>query len=51
MSEMGISEEGFVVNKASERRGLGAAGGSGSDMFDSFRTQRSRKYHVAAEER
>eukprot|EP00347_Sterkiella_histriomuscorum_P023453 403334583 len=60
MNEMGLSEEGANAYSArgTERRGLGiqqqmqsSGGGGGSDQFDSFRTQRSKRYHVAAEER
>ncbi|CDW81670.1 zinc knuckle family protein [Stylonychia lemnae] len=52
MNEIGVSEEGFM-NRPTERRGLGASGpsGGGGDLFDSFRNQRSKRYHVAAEER
>ena len=41
MNEMGLSEDG-VMNRPTERRGLGASGmasgGGGGDLFDSFRT-------------
>jgi hypothetical protein len=55
LSEMGISEEGHTSGalRGTERRGLGAvhSSGGGTDMFDTFRNSRSKRYHVAAEER
>jgi len=50
LSEMGINDEGFSAARGTERRGLGAMR-SGGDMFDQFRNSRSKRYHVAAEER
>jgi hypothetical protein len=48
---MNISEEG-ATRLISERRGLGAASSIGAaDMFDNFRNNKSKRYHVAAEER
>lgn len=47
---MGINEEGATFgSRYGERRGLGAMGGG--DVFEMYRTQRSSRYHVAAEER
>jgi hypothetical protein len=49
---MGISQDGgFAAGErgGSQRKGLGAS--SQGNMFDQFRTNRSKRYHVAAEER
>lgn len=47
---MGVSEEGMAMgSRQSERRGLGAFGGG--DSFESYRQNRSQRYHVAAEAR
>ena len=50
LMEMGISEEGQALGARTgqERKGLGM---SGSDMFSQYRTNKSQRYHVAAEER
>ena len=54
LNEMGLTEEGFAAgSRGTERRGLGAGemGSGGADAFDSYRNQKSKRYHVAAEER
>lgn len=52
LTEMGVGEDGQIASSSSGRRGIGAASNSNpSSTFDQFRNQRSKKYHVAAEER
>lgn len=51
LQEMGIGEDGLAQQRVSERRGLGGQEFSSGNAFDQYRNSRSRKYHVAAEER
>ena len=47
--ELGIREDGQSVEVGNSRKGLGARGET--DLYDTYRKQRSHQYHVSVEER